>query len=607
MSQKPQVHLLVKQIVPYGYAIYLQECFVGQDPLLLESPVRMDLLEEDNWFLEIQFDNQANISSAQTTLFTYKFFVASWDNKQDIHPLQECFINSCERSIQLSNLQKFYLERLENPQSNLNPNDIWIEKKQIIILDIFLNNIQDISQDQGVFVIQNEKTLNSSNILKGKRLKKINNQQWQTQLNFQIAEPQEDLNFIFFKSFYNYRSLSYSSLIPECLVELNQISQIINDHKEELKKQSHILRSLYVNLYNDKIQHQTYVQEYYLKKENKQQKQKNLLEQEKVSKQVLQNLFLPANNISNISISNEAKAVIVPYLQKLNPQTSQIDDQQIKFFSQYKATQKSVEKPPEEIKKMEQVSQQTLLQIEKKYQNKQLDNNSTDLVMAGLYNMYRAQGFKVQLTDKSIPLTEEDKVTDIYQSQMILTGQTSNMKYLQLTIQDSQNLSFDQIEEDNQKKNEFINRFLIAASQLHQVPKEQIQIIDISKGSINVKYRFTSLDQKELDNVVQQGNQVFQQHFAGPLTLDTKSFIDNLQIRPDMLSPNHNMYWGDNFASQVDYRGSIKLPSGQLQKQQYKFPVGYFGFGLNVQKWLNNDKQWFGADSNPSTWIVLFH
>ncbi|EAR88566.1 hypothetical protein TTHERM_00185400 (macronuclear) [Tetrahymena thermophila SB210] len=300
-------------------------------------------------------------------------------------------------------------------------------------------------------------------------------------------------------------------------------------------------------------------------------------------------------------------------VQSINPHLKDIVKEDLRFSCSYTLTKNVVNQKPEVVQQLEQESDQFMKNVAQKISNIQKTNqplyeldssDQKDIVKAALFQHFRQQGCKVQITNK---INQDETYANSYQSQLVLTGQTDQLKYIQVDIDDKQ-YNYSKIISEPATKNEVISRFVKATSNQYGVSKDRITIIDIKKGLKNIINFITSIEGLEIDHQFKTATDQYQKEFPkAQISSVVKSLIDNYQISDQYFDERYNMYWDSDHDELVTYRGSLPRQGQGLVRQRYYFPVGFQGYGLNVQKWLKEDQSWFGQNSDKKVWIVLYH
>ncbi|EAR88567.2 hypothetical protein TTHERM_00185410 (macronuclear) [Tetrahymena thermophila SB210] len=300
-------------------------------------------------------------------------------------------------------------------------------------------------------------------------------------------------------------------------------------------------------------------------------------------------------------------------VQSINPHLKNIVKEDLRFSCNYTLTQNVVNQKPEVVQQLEQESDQFMKNVAQKISNIQKTNqplnklNSSDqkdIVKAALFQHFRQQGCKVQITNKS---NNDQTHTNSYQSQLVLTGQTDKLKYIQVGIDDKQ-YTYQKIVSQPATKKEVILKFVRATSNQYGVCEKNVTVLDIQRGFKNSVNFITSVEGLEIDQQFKNEIDKYQTEFPkAQISSMVKSLIDNYQISDQYFDERFNMTWSPYHSNMVDYRGSLPRKGQGLVPQRYYFPVGFQGYGLNVQKWLKEDQSWFGKDSDKNVWIVLYH
>ncbi|CAD8062731.1 unnamed protein product [Paramecium sonneborni] len=167
----------------------------------------------------------------------------------------------------------------------------------------------------------------------------------------------------------------------------------------------------------------------------------------------------------------------------------------------------------------------------------------------------------------------------------------------------NKNLDYDKIVNDNKLLQQHLLKFKEDISKLFQIPIDKIEILGVQKGSFEIDFK---LQGKNLDYIKKMIK-------VNPLI---KEFLDNycngniefvkyfdqaqtdVTISSDDFNPIYNMSW-EGFHEKEE-RGPPD------HKYDYYFPIGCYGFGLNVTKYENSE-DWLKMDGNPNEWRILYH
>ncbi|EAR88563.2 kinase domain protein (macronuclear) [Tetrahymena thermophila SB210] len=297
-------------------------------------------------------------------------------------------------------------------------------------------------------------------------------------------------------------------------------------------------------------------------------------------------------------------------VKSINPHLKGIVKEDLMLSSCCTLTKNVVNQKSEIVKKLEQESQyymdQKILNIQQKNQplNKLNSQDQKDILKAALFQYFRQEGCQVQITSN---INNDQTYANSYQSQLVLTGQTDKLKYLQVGIND-QFYTYQKIVSDDVTKKEVISKFLKATSNQYGVSKDRITILDIQQGCQSMVNFIFSIKGLKTDQIFKTAIDQYQIEFPkAQISAMAKSLIDNYQISDEYLDERFNMYWGDSYSTQIDYRGSLPRQGYGSVPQRYYFPVGFQGYGINVQKWLAVDQSWFGQSKDKNVWIVLYH
>ncbi|KAL4462032.1 hypothetical protein ABPG74_000877 [Tetrahymena malaccensis] len=497
MKKQGQVFLKVKVLIPYQYAIQIQQIPTDVQPQVFDRPKRMDILEENSWFVNLSFSKNYCLESK---IFTYKYFLANRDYPEYVLQYQEKFIDRYDRQVSVENLQENYLERYEDPTNDY--------KEQVIKNGEF-------DKISLLMRLKEQKILNDNSNNIGIQLY---GQKMAAKIIEEFKNYQETVsNCKEIKSFKIYLTSNYEEYQ---LIKEKKRKEESKIKEEQLQK----LRELQQKMREQKMREEEEKQKQHLAKVEKENKKR---EQEKQyyekSKQYVKSCQL---DIFNTSIQ-ELRQLVLPQLQEINPHIYDIDDQLVKTTlctKHCKILYKKLHK------------KQSSLKYSLNKRQKELKAAIPDLKKLTFQSIANKQEAKYSYSS--------NEVSYLYQSQIILTGQTENLSYVNLKIEHSEELSYELLEENPQKK------------------RVSIKFCKSSLCSIwrctYIAFQFHGQTQSDLNN---SGNHLFQKYYKISV-VKTETFVNNCQISPNLFNPNYNMYWGNSFKYSTDYRGGFYVQNG---------------------------------------------
>ncbi|CAD8109964.1 unnamed protein product [Paramecium sonneborni] len=175
------------------------------------------------------------------------------------------------------------------------------------------------------------------------------------------------------------------------------------------------------------------------------------------------------------------------------------------------------------------------------------------------------------------------------------------------------NLDFDQIVNDKQILKQHLLEFTQKLSNSLNVPIDQIEILGVSKGSFEISFQITGKNIEDIQQEIKSnkaasqflneycnGKVEYVQYFNQASWDAYNSAKSNLgmTLSSDDFNPSYNMSW-DGF-HEKEQRGPPD------HKYDYYFPIGCYGFGLNVKKYGYN-QDWLKKDGNPNEWRIMYH
>ncbi|CAD8111171.1 unnamed protein product [Paramecium primaurelia] len=317
---------------------------------------------------------------------------------------------------------------------------------------------------------------------------------------------------------------------------------------------------------------------------------KNLKQQKQIIKQQLQPI------IQQTSIQKQIiKQPIKQYIQKLNSEMNKLDNNIIATYNQ-KQFQKH-QNQQQLLKKLK--DQGEVKEIPHVKQNIEVSNPELALYVLK-ESQLRDQNRELLQTSKQYSFGF-DSITGVYGSdQSCLKVRNTNLDY-------------DTIVNDNQLLEKHLIEFKQKLSNSLNISIDQIEILGVSKKrglEINVQITGKNSDdiQQEIKN--NQDEQNFLNKYCNG-KIEYLTYFDQVRaaggnqaknsteviLSPDDFNPKFNRTW-DNFPEK-EQRGP------PYHRYDYYFPIGCQGFGLNVEKYGNDD--WIKMDGNPNEWRILYH
>ncbi|CAK81269.1 unnamed protein product (macronuclear) [Paramecium tetraurelia] len=166
------------------------------------------------------------------------------------------------------------------------------------------------------------------------------------------------------------------------------------------------------------------------------------------------------------------------------------------------------------------------------------------------------------------------------------------------------NLDYDSIVNDTQLLEQHLLEFKQKLSNSLNISIDQIEILGVSKGSFEIKFQITG---NKIDDIQQQiynkpeAQKFLKEYCNGKIeqvAYFDKASASGAVLSSDDFNPSHNMSW-DGF-HEKEQRGP------PYHRYDYYFPIGCYGFGLNVKKYGDN-QDWILMNGNQNEWRIMYH
>ena len=242
----------------------------------------------------------------------------------------------------------------------------------------------------------------------------------------------------------------------------------------------------------------------------------------------------------------------------------------------------------EEVKKNPENFMNVKSAINQKNSNEQL------FVLGKLGESLENMGIKVVI-DKRQNLNNEDYIIN---NQFISSGIIDRNKF-EIHIDEKDNKKkYNILNEENEQK-KFIEEWKETISNYTSIPKNEIFITNIRKGSLIMDTIFKKMDLKDI-----KGNKIDifkkMENFANShpkiLSIFVKNILGACKLTLDMLD------------SRGDRRPNDWAKPGEMRGGLEYFPPdkNWIGFGLRVWD-LYGSNDWIGMDGNKNEWAVAYH
>lgn len=224
------------------------------------------------------------------------------------------------------------------------------------------------------------------------------------------------------------------------------------------------------------------------------------------------------------------------------------------------------------------------------------DKDERLFILGKLGESLENMGIKVAIDKR------EDLKTDDYliNNQFISSGIIKKNKY-EIHVDEKDNLKKNKILYDQNEQKKFIAQWREIISNYVLVPKNNVFIANIRKGSIKMDVIFTYLDSKDIKGKelnIEERMKNFSNFHPQILRIYEKNILGACKLTLDML----------------DKRGN-RLPTEWAKPGEKRGGVTYFppdhnwvGYGLKVwDQYDNKNNDWIGMDGKPNEWAVAYH
>ena len=234
----------------------------------------------------------------------------------------------------------------------------------------------------------------------------------------------------------------------------------------------------------------------------------------------------------------------------------------------------------EEIELEEEIGINNYINVKEIKTNNIGDNN---FCLGAIYTILNNEGIKTVIEKKC----KNKKVLDAT-LQLISSGLITNKKYdLKLDYGNKEN---EKIFLDQTSMNEFKNEFKKKMCDFYNISENNIIILDITKGSVNVNFT-TNTDININRNDL---NKIFGKQYKD---ITEKALFEGCKISEDLLDPR-----GNNFGNGYEKRNFLR--GGEI----YDPPYEWHGYGLRVlNNYDNGNNDWIGCNNKINEWAVAYH
>ena len=213
-----------------------------------------------------------------------------------------------------------------------------------------------------------------------------------------------------------------------------------------------------------------------------------------------------------------------------------------------------------------------------------MDNiNSNIYILSALCSLLNKEGIKTIIEKKC----KNKKILNAT-LQLISSGLISLKKYNLKLDYGSPNKN-DTIVMNPIERNKFKKEFIINLSQLFNISKDDITILDIKRGSVDVS--FTMPEKNNIDTSLKA-------HYGKKyVDITEKALFEGCKISEELLDPKGNNF-GDGYEQYNFIRGG----------EQYDPPYEWHAYGLKVlNNYDNRNNDWLACNNNPNEWAVAYH
>ncbi|KAL4484295.1 hypothetical protein ABPG72_006406 [Tetrahymena utriculariae] len=320
--------------------------------------------------------------------------------------------------------------------------------------------------------------------------------------------------------------------------------------------------------------------------------------QQETVKKLFQELYVDQNQGGNIDQQ------VYQALEQLNPQT-EIQKNMVQFT---KANQIINQNQPSEKEKigLKVKNDQLMQKFYQNQQNSQIPQQDSMQFLLALQSMYKQDGVQIFISDQKIQSLEKDQNYLIQQSYLQI-GFHNQAVYYSVQI-DKKSSLYNTLIGINTKEglNEFLSKFKEQIGQMinSQNPQQDVTIVSISFDQIpQIDFKIASqfFNRQEIKKKLTFQDLGF--------SLSQKSLLENAKLTVEQFNPQFNMEWdNDNFKGRkYEVRGQLQIYGEKNPIDHiYHFPIGYKGFGLNIDR-FGQDKSWISQNADSKTWIILYH
>ena len=225
-----------------------------------------------------------------------------------------------------------------------------------------------------------------------------------------------------------------------------------------------------------------------------------------------------------------------------------------------------------------------------------VNQNDQQLVALGkLGESLENMGIKVAIDKRNIKTDDY-----IINNQFISSGILKKNKY-EIHVEENDENKQNSILNDENEQNKFKEEWKEKISNYSHIPKNEIYITNLRKGSVKMDVIFKNIkfkDKNGLDINIFEEMKKFANSNPKIKSIYVKNILGACKLTLDML----------------DSRGNRKqnewAPPGEKRGGREYFPPdnNWVGFGLRVlNQYDNRNNEWIGMNGNPNEWAVAYH
>ncbi|CAK87303.1 unnamed protein product (macronuclear) [Paramecium tetraurelia] len=171
------------------------------------------------------------------------------------------------------------------------------------------------------------------------------------------------------------------------------------------------------------------------------------------------------------------------------------------------------------------------------------------------------------------------------------------------------NLDYDKIVNDQQLLQQHLLEFKQKLSSSLNISTDQIEILGVSKGNFEISFNILGNDMKSISQQIQnnpEAKKFLNEYCNG--NVEYVAYFDQANIQSKGVTLSF-----DDFKSFTQYEfGQLSRKKEQrgppYHRYDYYFPIGCYGFGLNVEKQVKQyGNDWLKTDGNPNEWRIMYY